>query len=165
MTDVKAQDIEAFVRTFDELDWRNLHVVIDGLEIYLSKNPADPGLAHAGAARPIDSVGLAGAPASPPRAAGALAPAEPPATVATTGMKTVRATTLGTFYRAPKPGAPPYVSVGDKVDVETEICLLEVMKLFTAVRAGVAGIVREILVKDSEVVEFDQPLFLIEPSA
>ncbi len=45
MTDVKAQDIEAFVRTFDELDWQNLHVVIDGLEIYLSKNPADPGLA------------------------------------------------------------------------------------------------------------------------
>ncbi len=80
-------------------------------------------------------------------------------------MKTVRATTLGTFYRAPKPGAPPYVSVGDKVDADTEICLLEVMKLFTAVRAGVAGIVREILVRDSEVVEFDQPLFLIEPAA
>jgi acetyl-CoA carboxylase biotin carboxyl carrier protein len=162
MTDVKAQDIEAFVRTFDELDWRNLHVVIDGLEIYLSKNPADPGLAHAGAARPIDSVAPAPAPSSSQPATSAHAPIE---AHAATGMKTVRATTLGTFYRAPKPGAPPYVSVGDKVDVETEICLLEVMKLFTAVRAGVAGIVREILVKDSEVVEFDQPLFLIEPSA
>lgn len=162
MTDVKAQDIEAFVRTFDELDWQNLHVVIDGLEIYLSKNPADPGLVETRAARPADRVAPGAAPSSSRPAATAPAPIE---AHAATGMKTVRATTLGTFYRAPKPGAPPYVSVGDKVDVDTEICLLEVMKLFTAVRAGVAGIVREILVKDSEVVEFDQPLFLIEPSA
>jgi acetyl-CoA carboxylase biotin carboxyl carrier protein len=161
MTDVKAQDIEAFVRTFDELDWQNLHVVIDGLEIYLSKNPADPGLVETRAARPADSAALAAAPSSSRPSASAPTPADAHAA----GMKTVRATTLGTFYRAPKPGAPPYVSVGDKVEVDTEICLLEVMKLFTAVRAGVAGIVREILVRDSEVVEFDQPLFLIEPSA
>jgi acetyl-CoA carboxylase biotin carboxyl carrier protein len=162
MTDVKAQDIEAFVKTFDELDWESLHVVIDGLEIYLSKNPTDPGLVETRAARPAHSAALTAAPSSSRPATSAPAPVE---SHAATGMKTVRATTLGTFYRAPKPGAPPYVSIGDKVDVDTEICLLEVMKLFTAVRAGVAGIVREILVKDSEVVEFDQPLFLIEPAA
>ena len=51
----------------------------------------------------------------------------------------VRAPNLGTFYRAPKPGAAPYVSVGQKVDAETEVCLIEVMKLFTYVLAGVSG--------------------------
>jgi acetyl-CoA carboxylase biotin carboxyl carrier protein len=163
MTDVKAQDIEAFVRTFDELDWQNLHVVIDGLEIYLSKNPGDAGRVQTGAARSADGAAPAAAPAA--LVAPADAPSEARAATPATGVKTVRATTLGTFYRAPKPGAPPYVSIGDKVEADTEICLLEVMKLFTAVRAGIAGTIREILVKDSEVVEFEQPLFLIEPSA
>jgi acetyl-CoA carboxylase biotin carboxyl carrier protein len=74
----------------------------------------------------------------------------------------VRAANLGTFYRAPKPGAPEYVNVGDSVTPEAEICLIEVMKLFTPLHAGVSGVVREILVNDSSLVEFDQPLFLIE---
>ena len=58
----------------------------------------------------------------------------------------VRAPNLGTFYRAPKPGAAPYVAIGQKVEAETEVCLIEVMKLFTSVCAGVAGTVREVLV-------------------
>jgi acetyl-CoA carboxylase biotin carboxyl carrier protein len=77
---------------------------------------------------------------------------------------TVRAPNLGTFYRAPKPGAEPYVSVGQKVEADTELCLIEVMKLFTNVLAGVAGTVQQILVEDTELVEYDQPLFLIEPA-
>ena len=74
----------------------------------------------------------------------------------------VTAPNLGTFYRAPKPGAEPYVQVGQAVGVDTEICLLEVMKLFTAVRAGVAGVVRRICVNDAEMVEHGQPLFYVE---
>lgn len=74
----------------------------------------------------------------------------------------VRAANLGTFYRSPKPGAPPYVNVGDAVVPEAEVCLIEVMKLFTPLYASVRGIVREILVNDSSLVEFDQPLFLVE---
>ena len=76
----------------------------------------------------------------------------------------VRAPNLGTFYRAPKPGAAPYVSVGQTVDADAEVCLIEVMKLFTSVLAGVAGTVRKVLVEDAELVEYDQPLFLIEPA-
>ena len=78
---------------------------------------------------------------------------------------TVRAPNLGTFYRAPKPGAPPYVKIGQHVDADTELCLIEVMKLFTTVLAGVSGVVRQVLVEDAELVEFDQALFLIEPAA
>ena len=75
----------------------------------------------------------------------------------------ITAPNLGTFYRAPKPGAAPFVELGQSVDADTEICLLEVMKLFTTVKAGAKGIVREICVGDSEMVEFGQTLFLIEP--
>ena len=57
------------------------------------------------------------------------------------------------------------MALGQRVTPETEICLVEVMKLFTTVRAGVTGIVRKLLVADGDLVEFDQPLFYIEPDA
>ena len=81
------------------------------------------------------------------------------------GWTAIKAPNLGTFYRATKPDAPPYVEIGQKVTADTEICLIEVMKLFTPVRAGIAGIVRKVLSEDAQLVEYDQPLFLIEPAA
>jgi acetyl-CoA carboxylase biotin carboxyl carrier protein len=74
----------------------------------------------------------------------------------------VTAPNLGTFYRAPKPGAAPYVELGQQVAADTEICLLEVMKLFTAVRAELPGIVRRVCVEDGHMVEHGQVLFYIE---
>lgn len=95
----------------------------------------------------------------------AAAPAKPVAAEPPAGHAYVRAANLGTFYRAPKPGAENYVEIGSRVTEETEVCLIEVMKLFTPSIAGVAGTVREVLVKDSMLVEFDQPLFLVELDA
>lgn len=70
---------------------------------------------------------------------------------------------LATFYRAPKPGEDPYVEVGSRVSADSEVCLLEVMKLFTALRAGVDGTIRRICVEDGALVEGGQVLFLVEP--
>ena len=81
------------------------------------------------------------------------------------GWVQIRAPSLGTFYRAPKPGAPKFVEVGATVTPESDLCLIEVMKLFTTLRSGVSGTVREVYVQDGELVEFDQPLFLIQPNA
>ncbi|MBX3540923.1 MAG: acetyl-CoA carboxylase, biotin carboxyl carrier protein, partial [Chelatococcus sp.] len=75
----------------------------------------------------------------------------------------VKAPNLGTFYRAPKPGAAPFVEIGQAVEATAEICLLEVMKLFTAVQAGVKGTVRRVCAEDAEMVEHGQVLFYIEP--
>ena len=72
---------------------------------------------------------------------------------------------LGTFYRAPSPKAPPYVEVGDTVSEDTEICLVEVMKLFTTIQAGLSGTVREIVATDGKMVEFGEALMWIEPGA
>jgi acetyl-CoA carboxylase biotin carboxyl carrier protein len=161
MTDIPPQDVEALVRIFDESAWDELRVVIGGFEIYLSKNPEDQLRPIPAALSPTDGraapAALAGSAISPTRKAAAQTIPD--------GMVVVRAPNLGTFYRAPKPGAPPYVAVGQRVEAATEVCLIEVMKLFTSVRAGVVGTVREILAEDAELVEFDQPLFLIEPLA
>ena len=79
------------------------------------------------------------------------------------GAVVVSAPYLGTFYRSPKPGSPPYVEVGSVVAAESELCLVEVMKLFTAVRAGVAGKVVQVMASDGELVVADQPLFAVMP--
>lgn len=80
-----------------------------------------------------------------------------------TGLVAVRAPMLGTFYRAPAPGEPPYVEPGDVVDEDFTIGLIDVMKLFTQISAGVAGRVVEIVAPDATLVEYGQPLMLIEP--
>ena len=70
---------------------------------------------------------------------------------------------VGTFYRAPSPGAPPFVEVGDRVEVGQTLCILEAMKLMNELESEVAGIVREICVENAQPIEFGQRLFLIEP--
>ena len=80
------------------------------------------------------------------------------------GMVGVTAPNLGTFYSAPKPGAAPYVSVGDRVTADTEVCLIEVMKLFTPVRSGIDGVIKEICVADAEMIEYQQLLVIIDPA-
>lgn len=70
---------------------------------------------------------------------------------------------VGTFYSAPEPDAAAFVKVGQKVQEDTVVCVLESMKLFNEVEAGKQGVIVEILVKDGEFVEYGQPLFLVKP--
>jgi acetyl-CoA carboxylase biotin carboxyl carrier protein len=166
MATVKPEDIEALVEVFDGSDWNELRVTMGGLDIFLSKDGSarhrSPGPPAPAPATPVPAatVHVAAAPA-------AAAPAgdKPKAAAIPDGRTAIRAPNLGTFYKSPKPGAPAFVEVGQKVGPETEICIIEVMKLFTTVRAGQSGVVREVLVADGQMVEFDQPLFLIEPTA
>jgi acetyl-CoA carboxylase biotin carboxyl carrier protein len=79
----------------------------------------------------------------------------------TSDGSTVDSPMLGTFYRAPAPGATPFVEVGEQVEPETTVCLIEVMKMMNSIRAGVTGTIAEILVENAELVEEGQPLFRI----
>jgi len=78
------------------------------------------------------------------------------------GLLPIRAPILGTFYRAPKPGAPPFVEVGKVVNEDDTVCIIEVMKLFNTVKAGLKGRIQKVCVKDAEMVEFGQTLFLVD---
>lgn len=80
------------------------------------------------------------------------------------GASIVTAPYLGTFYRAPKPGAPSFVEVGSSVVAGTDLCLVEVMKLFTTLRAEAPGTVHAILARDGELVAAEQPLFVVVPA-
>lgn len=69
---------------------------------------------------------------------------------------------VGTFYAAPNPDAKPYVSVGDKVDKNTVVCIIEAMKLFNEIEAEVKGTIVKVLVENGQLVEYGQPLFLVK---
>jgi acetyl-CoA carboxylase biotin carboxyl carrier protein len=153
---LQRSDIEALVELFTQSDWDELHLALDGEEILLSNNSrAQTGLSGTTAATPATQ-------ATSPTAVESQTDT-PPAASRPASWVVVKAPNLGTFYTSPSPDAEPYVTVGDQVTPETEICLIEVMKLFTTVRAGVAGIVLEIAVEDGEMVEYNQALFWIEP--
>jgi acetyl-CoA carboxylase biotin carboxyl carrier protein len=70
---------------------------------------------------------------------------------------------IGTFYRAPSPGEPPFVDVGAQVEPGTVVCIIEVMKMMNAVTAGTTGTVVEVLVENGEPVEYGTPLFGVQP--
>ena len=166
MTDIKTQDIEALLEIFDNSPWQEMSLKVEGLELFLSKAPGAIGHSsaehHLADPAPFPTT-HATAPSAPARAISDGAKTKSTPAPVPDHWVAVRAPNLGTFYRSPKPGAAPYVTVGQTVAADTEVCLIEVMKLFTSVLAGVEGAVRKVLVEDSELVEYDQPLFLIEP--
>ena len=71
---------------------------------------------------------------------------------------------IGTFYRQAGPGKPLFVSVGDEVETGQVVCIIEAMKLFNEIESEVSGKIVKVLVEDASPVEFDQPLFLVEPA-
>jgi acetyl-CoA carboxylase biotin carboxyl carrier protein len=172
---IQPQDIDALIELFEASDWDEMHLKIQDFELFLSTDPKSraPGAAAplSVAAAPAAVAPIPGAVASTPTAAlpttasgsGAVFPrGEPPRTPA--NWVAVTAPNLGTFYRAPKPGAPSFVEIGQSVETDTEICLIEVMKLFTTLKAGVKGIVRQVCVEDGAMVEFGDTLFYVEPA-
>lgn len=88
--------------------------------------------------------------------------AKPPAVLDAEGLFAIKAPMLGTFYKAPKPGAPPFVEEGKVVTEEDTVCIIEVMKLFNTVKAGVKGRIKKVCVEDAQMVEFGQTLFLVD---
>jgi acetyl-CoA carboxylase biotin carboxyl carrier protein len=86
-----------------------------------------------------------------------------PAEVAAHDGHTIASPMLGTFYRSPAPGEAPFVDVGTRVEVDTIVCIIEVMKMMNSVPAGIAGTIAEVHVENAEAVEYGQPLFRVEP--
>lgn len=82
----------------------------------------------------------------------------------TEGLVEIKSPIVGTFYRSSSPDKPPYVKVGDQVEVGSVICIVEAMKLFNEIESEVSGKVVKVVVDDASPVEYDQVLFLVEPS-
>jgi acetyl-CoA carboxylase biotin carboxyl carrier protein len=111
-------------------------------------------------------VAMSAPPAAPPstplegdRGAPARAPAAAPP------LKEIRSPMVGTFYKAPEPGAESYVRVGSRVTPGQTVCIIEAMKIMNEIEAEISGTVREISVEDGQPVEFGQVLFRVDPNA
>jgi acetyl-CoA carboxylase biotin carboxyl carrier protein len=89
------------------------------------------------------------------------AAAVPPAPASTDGERTIDAPMPGTFYRAERPGADPFVDVGTRVEPGTVVCLIEIMKMMNTVEAGVAGTVVEVCAENAQLVKDGEPLFKV----
>jgi acetyl-CoA carboxylase biotin carboxyl carrier protein len=92
------------------------------------------------------------------------APASKSEPVASSNTITIKSPMIGTFYRRPSPDKPNFVEVGDEVSPGKVVCIIEAMKLFNEIESEVKGRIVKLLVEDASPVEYDQPLYLVEPS-
>jgi acetyl-CoA carboxylase biotin carboxyl carrier protein len=138
-----------------ELDLR------DGEETVSLKRPVAAPMHVAHAPAPATMAPAAPAPAAPAVAPAAMA-SEAPAV--DDGLEPIESPMVGTYYSAANPDSPAFVKVGDSVGPDTVICIIEAMKVFSEVKAEKSGVIEKILVKNSDAVEFGQPLMLIRPA-
>ena len=109
------------------------------------------------AAVPVAAAPVPVAAAAPEKTA---RPAEPPAG----NTVTIKSPMIGTFYRSPSPDKSSFVNIGDDVEPGSVVCIIEAMKLFNEIESEVKGRIIKVLVEDASPVEYDQPLFLVEPA-
>ena len=164
MADLTHDDVQKILRIIDEMDDRDVHLEIGDLKLHVTRSGAAASVspvAPVASVTPAAEVGAQPAARVPARAAATTnAPSKveiPPGHVA------IRAPTMGTFYRASSPGAPPHAEINDHVEPDDTVGVFEVMKLFSTLRAGVAGTVTAIPAANEALVEQDQVLIIIRP--
>lgn len=151
-------DVAEIVKIVDSSNCDEVSLELEGAKILIRrKGAADPAPAQVSAA---PAPAAAAASAAPEAAAPAAAPAESAA--APVSGNQVVAPMVGTYYSRPSPEEAEFVTVGMKVDVGTPLCIIEVMKLFTTIESTRAGTVKAILATDGQMVEYGQPLFVID---
>lgn len=156
--ELSEDDVLHILKLIDESKFDYFQLEVGDLKITVSKGEPIP---IAGATQPaavIPAPVAAPVTASKPAAATAGKTAAVPE-----GMLAITAPLLGTFYVAPEPGAPPFVKVGQQVTEDTTCGLIEVMKVFNSVRAGVQGTIVEVVAQNGQFVEFGQVLFIVKP--
>ena len=141
------KDIEEIMGLLEDSRFDRLSLEMEGLKLELERQ----GTARAAPA------------ASPPPPPAHAEPVKAPERPDREGMVEVKSPLLGVFYRAPKPGEPAFVEVGSRVEEDTVVGIIEVMKLMNSARAGVAGEVVEIVATNGEMVEHGECLMLVRP--
>ncbi len=129
-----------------------------GTGIVITRTGSAPAVATLPASLPLP------APAASPAPAAASNPTAPPAAAPAPPSKLleIKSPMVGTFYRAPEPGAEPYVKVGSRVAAGQTVCIIEAMKIMNEIEAEVSGVVREVCVEDGQPVEFGTVLFRVD---
>lgn len=153
------QDVREILSMIDAAEHLNeIELVMGGFRLHVVRNGAGGGTVQRATPVPVAQPVSAPAIASPkPVASTSAAEAVPP------GIVAIRAPMLGTFYRAPAPNERPFVEVGQRVKASDTVCMIEVMKLFNSIEAGVGGTVVKICAENAAMVEFNQVLIHVKP--
>ena len=162
--ELSEDDVLQILKLIDESTFDYFQLEVGELKITVSKGEPIP---LSGVTAPVAQATSPVRPAAAPAAAPAPQPqakAAPKAAAIPDGMVPITAPLLGTFYVAPEPGAPPFVQIGATVTEDTTVGLIEVMKVFNSVRAGVKGVVSEVVAQNGQFVEHGETLFLVKPS-
>ena len=162
----KIQEIREIIKLVDSSSIDEFVYEVDGAKVKLKKNGVVVTETVAPKKEVVAPVVQQSAPAAPVAPAAPAKAEEAPTAAAPTAndpsLHKVVSPMVGTFYQSPNPESPAYVKVGDKVGNETIVCIVEAMKLFNEIEAEVQGEIVEVLVKDGELVEYGQPLFLVK---
>lgn len=156
-----AKDVQEIMRLLESSSFDSLSLEMNGVKLHLQRGStaasAPQPLAHP--PDPLPDPAPESLPQVVNSAVKKIKPASDP------GLADVASPLLGTFYRAPKPGEPPFIEVGARVEEDTVIGIIEVMKLMNSVLAGVKGVVAEILAENGELVEYSETLMRVRPGA
>lgn len=159
------KQIQELVKLINKTNIGEITIEEEGIKITV-KQKKDP-VQHiiAGTAAPTYAAATAPAASAPATAPGVSAPpAAKAAEPKTDNLVTIKSPMIGTFYRQAGPGKPIFAAVGDEVTPGKVVCIIEAMKLFNEIESEVKGKIVKVLVEDASPVEYDQPLFLVDPS-
>ena len=166
------KQITELLNLFEQSDLTSMFVEFDGVRIIVNKNGEvlAPVTWEAPAVTPVAAPAIPAParaqapplPAAAPKQTAASAAAEPDL-AGLEGLHVVRAPMLGTFYRSPSPGEPPFITEGSQVMADQTLCLIECMKLFNTIPVGVKGRLVRFAVENGTLVEFEQPIAYIQP--
>lgn len=155
------KEIQALIKFVSTAGVDEVEINQKDFKLLIKKNPAQITTAQytpvAVQAAPVAAAPVAAATAAPTVAAPA---AEPKAD----NLITIKSPMVGTFYRTPNPESPMFVNVGDEVKPGKVVCIIEAMKLFNEIESEISGKIVKVLVDNATPVEYDQPLFLVEPA-
>jgi len=147
-------EVQQLIDLMNKNDLSEMEIEKEGLKIRLKKNTQDVVTVSAPAA---------GVPAAAPAQTGAGSEKEEEA-VSKSGLIPIASPIVGTFYEAASPDANPYVEIGDVVEADTVVCIVEAMKVMNEIKAETEGRIEQRLVSNGEAVEFGQTLFLVNPN-
>lgn len=152
------KQIQELIRFVSKSGVNEVSLEQDNFKITIKTNQAAT-VVHATvpAPQPVAAAPVAAAPAPATTVAAA------PAVADTSHYITIKSPMIGTFYNSPTPEKPVFVNVGDEIQAGTVVCIIEAMKLFNEIESEVSGRIVKILVQNASPVEYDQPLFLVEP--
>ena len=153
---MELEQIKAIIAMMKDNDLSEFSMEQDGLKIRIKRGPE--GFQPTVTLPPAVPTQLAAASVSTQAPAAASAA---PAPAIAANAKHIESPMVGTFYRSASPDAPPYVEVGQEVDVETVVCIIEAMKVMNEIKAEVKGVITEIMAENAKPVEFGQKLFAV----